>query len=171
MALAILVGVLLAFAINRWLVTITEVTSDSMAPTLQVGETALVWRPGAVQRGDIVLFDGRGSFVGSDHPPVEYLKRVVAVAGDRVSCCQAGKVTVNGTPIEEPYVPAAAADDLAFDVQVPPERLWVMGDNRNRSSDSRAHIGDPGGGFVPTSRVQGTVRAVIWPPSAARSVS
>ena len=118
-----------------------------------------------------MLFDGRGSFVGSDHPPVEYLKRVIAVAGDRVSCCQAGKVTVNGTPIEEPYVPAAAADDLAFDVQVPPDRLWVMGDNRNRSSDSRAHIGDPGGGFVPTSRVQGTVEAVIWPPSAARSVS
>ena len=142
-----------------------------MWPTLRTGETALVWRPGAVERGDVVLFDGRGSFVGSDHPRVEYIKRVIAVGGDRVACCRDGRVTVNGTPIDEPYVPAAAVDALAFDVRVPPGRLWVMGDNRVRSSDSRAHIGDPGGGFVPMSRVEGKIEAVIWPPSAVRTVS
>jgi signal peptidase I len=109
-------------------------------------------------------------------PPDErdFVKRVIGVPGDRVRCCDAqGRVTVNGAALDETsyLYPGNAASEVSFDVVVPPGKLWVMGDHRAASSDSRAHLGDPGGGFVPEDRVIGRAFAVVWPLSNRQILS
>lgn len=146
------------------------VDSNSMAPTLRAGERVAIVKPGGVQRGDVVAFDGRGTFVPSLHPEVVFVKRVIGMPGDRVMCCSDGRLVLNGATLDEPYLVPGTPEDVSFDVVVPDGSLWVMGDNRPHSADSRAHLGDPGGGFVPLSKVDGTVAAVVWPPSQIRSV-
>jgi len=149
------------------------------------------YRFGDIHRGDIVVFNGVDSFtpevaaideptnpiakavraVGSAigvAPPDErdFIKRVIGLPGDRVACCDAqGRVTVNGVPLEEKsYIfPGDQPSDQDFDVTVPKDRLWVLGDHRNASADSRFHTGDPGGGFVPEDKVIGKAFVVVWP--------
>jgi signal peptidase I len=194
MELLVLVGVALAitFVVRLLVVQAFYIPSGSMEPTLDVGDRVLVsklaYRLGDVQRGDVVVFDGRGSFAPLDAgsgrggaladigqsvgaflgvAPSErdFVKRVVGLPGDRVVCCDAsGMLTVNGRPLHEPYLPAGEpASEQAFDVIVPAGRLWVMGDHRSDSADSRAHLGDPGGGTVPLDRVIGKVLVRFWP--------
>jgi signal peptidase I len=108
-------------------------------------------------------------------PPdsTDFIKRVIAVGGDRVACCDAdGRMTVNGVPLqEEGYLyPDDAPSTQTFDVEVPQGMLWVMGDHRSNSADSRAHMGDPGGGFVPESKVVGRAMSVLWPFSRIQSL-
>ena len=100
-------------------------------------------------------------------PDTVFVKRVIGVAGDRVECCDAkGRISVNGTPINEPYLfPGDVPSNTNFDVKVPQGKMWVMGDHRGASADSRAHMGEPGGGFVPADRALGRAFAVIWPKS------
>ena len=87
------------------------------------------------------------------------------VEGDRVTCCDSeGRVAVNGQSIDEPYIkPGSAPSLLEFDQTVPEGFLWVMGDNRAHSSDSRYNAGSPGGGFVPVDNVVGTAFVKVWP--------
>ncbi len=154
----------------------------------------VVYKVRDIERGDVVVFNGVDSFtpevqitppdgplstavdwIGRTFgfaPPDErdFVKRVVGVGGDRVVCCDSqSRLTVNGVALEESsyLFPGNAPSDVPFDVVVPAEKLWVMGDHRAASSDSRAHLGDPGGGFVPTDRVIGRAFAVIWPASDA----
>jgi signal peptidase I len=168
------------------------IPSGSMEPTLKVGDrvlvSRLVTRFGGIHRGDVLVFDGNGGFdpappqppgrlvragqvlAGALGVPVgerDYVKRVVGLPGDRVVCCDPqGRITVSGRPINEPYIDAGDAPSrVRFDVTVPPGRLWMMGDHRSSSADSRAHLGDPGGGTIPIGRVVGRVIAVSWPPS------
>jgi signal peptidase I len=158
--------------LNTWVVTIAQVESASMAPTLQPGETVAVAKLAQVDTFDIVAFDGRGSFLPRDHAQVSFLKRVIGMPGDRVTCCdQGGRVLLNGVALPEQYVAAGNVDDLRFDVIVPPRKVWVMGDNRAASTDSRAFLGAPGGGFVPLDRVTGRVVGVIAPPGEARWIA
>ncbi|WP_416446424.1 signal peptidase I [Leucobacter sp. HNU] len=99
----------------------------------------------------------------------QYLvKRVIGVGGDRVKCCDAnGLVTINGVPIKEPYVFLSGgntrASGMDFDVTVPEGSIWVMGDNRYGSRDSRYHQEDPGKGFVKESEVVGRAFVLNWP--------
>ena len=141
------------------------IPTASMEPLLRPGDrvvaSRLVTWAGDVRRGDVVVFDGAGSFGDSSR----YAKRVVGVGGDRVSCCaSSGEVLVNAQPLTEPYVyPGDEPSEVQFDVVVPAGRLWVMGDHRSVSADSRAHLAAPGGGMVREDRVVGRVVAVVWP--------
>jgi signal peptidase I len=97
-----------------------------------------------------------------------YIKRVIGLPGDHVACCTKGKITVNGVPLDErSYLfPGAAPSTLRFSITVPPGRLWVMGDDRAISDDSRGHMTRaPENGTIPESQVVGRAFQVIWPLS------
>lgn len=170
------------------------VPSGSMQPTIEPGDRILVNKlidGDAVRRGDVVVFDGTTTFGAADRTPrqadgvigtvvggaaslvgvdlgeQDFVKRVVGLPGDHVVCCDGdGRLTVNDVPVTESYlhqddVPSA----LTFDIVVPSGRLWVMGDHRSNSADSRAHLGDPGGGTVRLEDVVGRASAIYWPVS------
>ncbi|WNI22187.1 signal peptidase I [Streptomyces sp. ITFR-16] len=167
------------------------IPSGSMESTLRVGDRVLVnklaYRFGsAPRRGDVVVFDGTGSFVresprqnpvarllhgaaaslGLAEPAeTDFVKRVVGVGGDRVVCCdKRGRVEVNGRPLDEDYLFAGDEPSRApFDIVVPDGTLWMMGDHRSHSRDSRDHLGEPGGGMVPVDKVIGRAEWLGWP--------
>ncbi|MGV1008170.1 MAG: signal peptidase I [Dermatophilaceae bacterium] len=165
-----------------------SIASTSMQPTIEPGDRVLVsrlHRGPSVQRGDLVVFDGTAAFgTGSESNAgiagqalrsmgslfsldtgTDYVKRVVGMPGDRVACCDAsGRVTVNGIPLDEPYLyPGDAPSATHFDAVVPPGRIWVMGDHRSESGDSRSRLGHAGGGMVSLDDVVGTVWVRYWP--------
>ena len=148
-----------------------RVESVSMAPTLLSGEVVGVWKLGAISRGDVVELDSTGYLATAPGAPTEVIKRVVGVGGDRVSCCVDGAIWVNGERQAEVYLAPDVVNEVAFDVEVPAHTLWVLGDHRQESLDSRSGLGRPGGGFIPEKEVAGKVVAVVWPPSQARTVT
>jgi signal peptidase I len=100
------------------------------------------------------------------NPAKQYLvKRVIGVAGDKIICCaKDGKLTINGKETDEPYIfKGNKPSELEFNVTVPEGKIWVMGDHRGASADSRYHQDDVNNGFVPVSKVTGRVYAIIWP--------
>ncbi|WP_258375297.1 signal peptidase I [Curtobacterium sp. MCSS17_008] len=165
LAIIVVVALLASFLVKTYLVRAFSIPSGSMERTLLVGDRVLVNElvPDVVplRRGDVVVFRDPGGWLlpgqGDD-----LIKRVIGLPGDTVSCCDAqGRLSVNGHAVDEPYVVTAqgservAAED--FDVRVPAGRIWVMGDNRYDSADSRAH------GTVPTSDVVGRAFVITWP--------
>lgn len=190
----IAIALVLALVIKSFVVQAFWIPSGSMENTLQVNDRVLVnklvyhLRP--IHRGDIVVFDGTGSWnfgppadsnifskavselegiVGISHDSAIYIKRVIGLPGDQVACCDLGRVTVNGVPLSESsyLYPGNKPSEVKFSITVPPGRLWVMGDHRGVSYDSRGHQGDPGGGTIPESGVLGRAFVIIWPPSRA----
>ncbi len=185
------VCLLAVVVVNAFVAQPYVVPSRSMENTLRVGDRLVVDKlayrfGGHVRRGDIVVFDGHGSFLDDDpkpsagdtarelaaylglvpFPDSDYVKRVIGVGGDRVRCCDKhARITVNGTPLDESryLFPGDAPSTVPFDVEVPAGRLWVMGDHRSASRDSRDHLGDPGGGFVPESQVIGRADWIVFP--------
>ena len=174
--LLVLVVVLATTAVRTFLVAPFSIPSGSMEQTLHVGDRILVdrlsYRFHDVRRGDIVVFDGTEAFgrLGDGKGETDYVKRVIGLPGDHVMSLGTdnrgdGIVYVNGTPLRESQYlyPGEVASRTPFDEVVPPGHLWLMGDHRADSLDSRAHMGDPGGGMVPIDKVLGRVMLVVWP--------
>ncbi|WEB73519.1 signal peptidase I [Winkia neuii] len=104
--------------------------------------------------------------VGKNEEPKQYLiKRVIGIGGDRVKCCTAdGKITVNGKAITEPYLkPGSHPSLLSFDVKVPANSYWMMGDNRDNSGDSRLHMSGPLSGAIAQEDIVGPAKRIMWP--------
>ncbi|TGN81849.1 signal peptidase I [Streptomyces bauhiniae] len=164
--LALLTCLVFLLLLSTFVVRPFVIPSGSMEPGLRVGDRVLVnklaYRFGArPSRGDVVVFDGTGYFGHAD-----YVKRVVGVGGDHVVCCdREGRIEVNGRPVDETgfLYPGNSASDVPFDVVVPDGRLFLLGDHRARSSDSRDHLGSPGGGMVPVEDVVGRADWIVWP--------
>jgi signal peptidase I len=170
-------GALTVALLNATVVEVRAVSTDSMAPTIAPGERLLVRKAGVDRAhlpvGQVVVFDAAGLWTTSDDPAgTVFVKRVVGVGGDRVSCCDdAGRILRNGQPLPGFTGVTEPSDQVRFDIVVMPGHYWLVGDNRARSADSRAHLGDPGGGNVPASRIMGTVTAVVWPPGSLRELA
>ncbi len=155
-----------------------KVQQQSMEHTLEPDQYVLVDkltpRLDTYKRGDIVVFTPPADWANPDDG-TPFIKRVIGVGGDRIVCCDSQKrITVNGVPLTEPYLYPSdrTAPSLAkFAVRVPQGRLWVMGDHRSSSADSRFHLGDPGGGFVPVDDVVGRAFARVWPLGRAGRLS
>jgi signal peptidase I len=170
----------LLLALTRVAVVETvTVTSGSMLPTLEPGDRLVVSKTTRIEAGDIVVLDGTrligptdtrqsgagaalARLVGAD-PATAYVKRVIGVPGDRVLCCTPdGRLVRNGQALDEPYA-RGPSDTVDFDVTVPAERFWVLGDNRPQSADSRSALGRPGGGMLRADDIIGEAVWRYWP--------
>jgi len=187
----VVIAVVLSFLIKTFLFRAFYIPSESMMNTLDVNDrifvNLLVPEPIAMERGDVVVFrDTKGwlaptaqqpagafsgvqdalTFVGllPDNSQQHLVKRVIGLPGDRVICCDgSGRLTVNGTALDETYINNAEVPQvLDFNVVVPAGKVWVMGDNRNHSADSRAHMGTDGG-FIDMADIEGKAAVIAWP--------
>jgi signal peptidase I len=190
-------ALVLAVIIKSLFVQAFYIPSPSMEPQFVKDDRILVqkvsyWGGASPSRGDIVVFKDPGGWLdesesATPHSPVTRLmekiglyptgghlvKRVIGIGGDRVVCCDAkGRITVNGKALDEKsYLPKGTSpSQIKFDRIVPKQHLWMMGDNRGFSYDSRGHMGGPGGGFVDEDLVVGKVFALIWPWKRAELV-
>jgi signal peptidase I len=165
-SLTLLVFLVFLLLLNTFVLRPFEIPSGSMESGLRIGDRVLVnklaYRFGAEpRRGDVVVFDGTGYFGDAD-----YIKRVVGVGGDHVVCCdKEGRIRVNGRSVDEStfLYPGDSPSTVPFDVVVPDGTLFVLGDHRSDSSDSRDHLGSPGGGMVPVDDVIGRADWIVWP--------
>ncbi|MGW1885322.1 signal peptidase I [Streptomyces sp. NPDC001970] len=186
------IALLLALLIKTFLVQAFSIPSDSMMNTLQRGDRVLVdkltpWFGAEPERGEVVVFHDPGGWLENTQTPEpnvvqkflsfiglmpsaeekDLIKRVIAVGGDTVECKQGGKVTVNGKALDESsyiHPGSTPCDDEPFGpIKVPEGRIWVMGDNRQNSLDSRYHQELPGNGTVSVDDVVGRAVVVAWP--------
>ena len=197
MELLVVVGIALVLAviIKTFLAQAFYVPSESMERTLMPNDRIIVekvssWTGGELQRGDIVVFKDPGGWLNPAqvrtatgpmakaleaiglYPTGGHLvKRVIGVGGDTVRCCDAkGRMEVNGTPLNESYLaPGDKPSMVPFTINVPKGYIWVQGDHRSDSEDSRYHRGGPAGGAVPVDDVVGRVVALVWPWGHART--
>lgn len=188
------IALVISFLIKTFLVQAFWIPSGSMEDTLRIGDRVLVSKiqagPLAVDRGDIIVFEDPGGWLPSsvevDRSPVmdvvvgtlefvglaptaqgnHLIKRVIGTEGDSVACCDdQGRLTVNDQPLEEDYLyPGDVPSEQEFDVVVPQDSLWMMGDHRSNSRDSRANDDGTGAaGAVPVENVVGQAAALVWP--------
>ncbi|MFD6418063.1 signal peptidase I [Streptomyces sp. NPDC060194] len=190
--LLIVIALILSLFIKTFLVQAFSIPSGSMQNTLQLGDRVLVdkltpWFGSEPKRGEVVVFHDPAdwlegtptaepnavqkflSFIGlmPSAEEKDLIKRVIAVGGDTVECKKGGKVKVNGVELNETsfvFPGNTPCDDRPFGpVKVPEDRLWVMGDHRQSSADSRWHQEDGNGGFVPVDDVVGRAIVIAWP--------
>ncbi len=189
----VVVALIVSLLIKTFLVQFFYIPSGSMENTLQIKDRVAVNKipfiSRSIHRGDIVVFRDPANWLSEPfasespfiveklreglvalgilpNPAKQYLvKRVVGIGGDRVICCsKSKKLTVNGKESIEPYIfEGNDPSDMNFDVTVPVGKIWVMGDHRGASADSRYHQDDINKGMVPLNRLTGRVVAVIWP--------
>ena len=189
----VVVALVVSLFIKTFVVQFFYIPSGSMENTLQIKDRVAVNKvpfiSRSINRGDVVVFRDPDNWLPEivdydtnkyvskaksalvavgvlPNPAKQYLvKRVVGVEGDHIVCCtKAGNLTINDVEVTEPYIYAGnKPSEMKFDVTVPKGKLWVMGDHRGASADSRYHQEDINKGFVPISRVTGRVVAVIWP--------
>jgi signal peptidase I len=189
----IIAALVVSIIVKTFLIHFFYIPSGSMENTLQVGDRIAVNKFGAlftdIKRGEVVVFGDPDNWMGSSaesddsgigavvktglitvgvlpDPAKQYLiKRVIGVGGDKVVCCdKAGKLQVNGVSITEPYIFAGdKPSDMQFNVEIPKGFIWVMGDHRGASADSRFHPDSANNGMVPLSKVVGRAIFVVWP--------
>ena len=195
-AIVVGMALVLSFIVKTWLLQAFYIPSGSMEDTLVLNDRVIVSKltPGPIdlKRGDIIVFADPGQWL-DETPPVKrgpvativtetltfvgllpdnaenhLIKRVIGLPGDHVVCCdEGGRITINGTAIKEPYLkPGDAASEQDFDITVPNGRVWVMGDHRSNSADSRAHDGPENNGSqgsVDERLIVGRAVALVWP--------
>lgn len=189
----VLVALAVSLVIKSFLVQFFYIPSGSMENTLQVNDRVAVNKlpfiGDSIKRGDVVVFRDPDNWLPEPYitdqnkiltkvkdafvavgvlpnPAKQYLvKRVIGVAGDKVECCSKNKkLMINGIEIDEPYIFAGnTASDTKFNITVAQGKVWVMGDHRAASADSRFHQEDINQGMVPTSKITGRVLGIIWP--------
>ncbi len=191
----VVLALALSFVVKTWLVQAFYIPSQSMEDTLVVNDRVLVNHlvPDRMDlhHGDVVVFSDPDNWLDpappADHGPVlnvirgvatfvgllpdpsddHLIKRVIGLPGDHVVCCDPQqRLVVNGVAIDEPYLkPGSVASTTQFDINVPQGRIWVMGDNRGNSQDSRFHDpkGDGSQGSIPLDKVTGRAFALVWP--------
>ncbi len=188
LTIVIAVALVLSLVIKTFLVQPFWIPSGSMSNTLIDGDRVIVSKltpgPFDLHRGDVVVFTDPGGWLphsAVQHGPLvkalqfvglypagdnHLIKRVIGLPGDHVQCCTAdGRVTVNGTPLEEPYLhPGDPPSMKRFNITVPAGDVWVMGDHRSNSGDSRYHDDGTGRtGSVPIDDITGRAIAIVWP--------
>jgi len=193
----IIAALVVSIIVKTFLIHFFYIPSGSMENTLQVGDRIAVNKFGAlftdIKRGEVVVFGDPDNWLGNSaqsedsgigavvktglitvgvlpDPAKQYLiKRVIGVGGDKVVCCdKAGKVQVNGVSITEPYIFAGdKPSDVQFNIEIPKGFIWVMGDHRGASADSRFHPDSANNGMVPLSKVVGRAVFIVWPVSNA----
>jgi signal peptidase I len=193
-AIVISLALLLSLIVKTWLMQGFYIPSESMENTLLVGDQVIVSKltpsPISLKRGDVIVFEDpdhwlparvpiqRHPLAGALHLTLVFvgllpsdegshlIKRVIGLPGDHVVCCDFKKLTVNGVALSEAYLfPGDAPSQEPFDITVPAGRVWVMGDHRSKSGDSRPHDQGSGGvkGSVPESLIVGRAFTVVWP--------
>jgi signal peptidase I len=166
-AVVVLALLLAVLGVRHFVVAPFQVPTASMQPTLEPGDVILADRTsrGTAALGQVVVIDGSGYFPEAADGSSFVVKRVIGVSGDRVRCCtEDGLVERNGEPLTEPYLsPDTDSATVSFDVEVPEGRIFVLGDNRTDSTDSRSLLGAPGGGMIPVNRVAGEASRIVWP--------
>lgn len=188
-AIIVVSALVLSALVRAFLIQAFFVPSSSMEDTLLVSDRIIASKIttsiGGVSRGEIVVFKDPGGWLPEPPPPEgglrgalrtaltfiglvpsdsgkDLVKRVIGLGGDRVVCCDAqGRITVNGQPLDEPYI-IAPTTQVLFDVTVPADSMFVMGDNRGNSRDSRFHL-EVNSGAVPLENTVGRVVLVVWP--------
>ena len=187
----VILALLVSLLIKSFLVQFFYIPSGSMENTLQIRDRVAVNRipfiGNNVSRGDVIVFRDPAGWLpeaSSDsgnrvtnaireglvivgvvpNPAKQYLvKRVIGVAGDKV-VAKDEVLTINGKPTNEPYIFAGNnPSDTDFNITVPEGKVWVMGDHRGASADSRFHQDDVNNGMVPVEKITGRVVATIWP--------
>jgi signal peptidase I len=161
---AIVVGaIVVALLVKTFLVQAFRIPSASMEDTLLIGDRVMVnklsYRLHDVNPGDVIVFDRPEGLPGGAQEPEDLIKRVIGLPGDTLQTVD-GKVLRNGEPLDEPYLkPGSTTTGIEQPVTIPADTVWVMGDNRNNSSDSRVF------GPVSQTSIVGRAFVIMWPPS------
>jgi signal peptidase I len=193
--IVVALALLLSLIVKTWLVQAFYIPSGSMEDTLLTGDRVIVNKlvpsPISVQRGDVIVFEDPDHWLPAPAPvqrstlanvmnstmlfvgllPSDegnhLIKRVIGLPGDHVVCCDNHqRLTVNGVALNEPYLfPGDTPSQESFNITVPAGKVWVMGDHRSNSGDSRPHDQNSGGakGSVPESLIVGRAITVVWP--------
>ncbi|WP_319458858.1 signal peptidase I [Micromonospora sp. RTP1Z1] len=170
------VAILVAVLVRAFVLQTFFIPSPSMENTLKIDDRVLVnklvYDFRSPHRGEVIVFKAPTAWSGNPEGE-DFIKRVIGVSGDHVVCCDAqDRLVINGRSLDEPFIfPGNKPADQDFDITVPRDRLWVMGDHREASGDSLEHWQQSGQDIteatIPEDQVVGRAFTVFWPVNRA----